>query len=416
MAEQIDELFVRLGLEQDRQAFKEAESSFDSLRGTALQLGAVIGAGFGLQALASDFAATVNEANDLAQTFRGLGVSAQFVDELGFAFEQVGGNSSDAAASIQRVADLIEATDWGEIPLDAFREAGFDPRLLEGVTSVADAYERLSEATRGMDPESARRALSALGFSDAEVRLFRDEDLAAFMDRGAELAQVTEEMTAAAEAFRRGSSESSRALEGIQRELAAMFAEDLGEGLSDLADVMAENRDAIVNFAEAAVPALKGAAAGIGVLVALRGSRAMLGALSNLPGATALAAGIGVGAFNLMDDEDLSEEDKRRNRIDALEFKREQIRNRLPDLPERQRDVQRDRLEEIDERLDELRTNGEDLGFNFGAGLQDQRTFNIDARGSTDPAATEEAARRGVDKALARAAENTVRDFASPVS
>src|SRR5690625_5048346 len=116
--EVIDSLLVRLGLETDAKDFREANALFDGVRTKALQFGAVIGAGLGVQNLTFGFAKAKAELGAFADVY---GVTAQFVDSLGYAFEQVEGDAGDAFTSIKRVRDLMEATEWGEIPSDAFR-------------------------------------------------------------------------------------------------------------------------------------------------------------------------------------------------------------------------------------------------------------------------------------------------------
>ena len=458
MAEQIDELFVRLGLEKDDQQFKEAENSFDSLRTTALQFGAAIGAGIGLNELTIGFAESANEARKLAEEFEGLGVTPRFVDQLRGAFELIQADASEAESTIRNIADLIENTDWGQIPEDALAR-GFDISAVQNAESVREAMFALSEQLSDMDVEQARRVGNALGFSSDQIRLLQQGNVGSLMGDVGARRDMSQGMTQAAEQFDTGVTELTQVLDGFKRELSETFVGDLGEGLSDIASILEENRDAIQDFADKAIPPLTGAAAGIGTLVALRSARAGLGLLSQVPGSTFLAAGIGAAAS----DEDLREDmanafnqgintiQRKSNRSAVADALRDmgileeddqpnidRSNERLPDPDQMMRDLRRQEnnetestlpsQDEIDRMLDEQGRRNDDLGFRMnltpdipgtpaGAGGQAiSYNVNVDARGATDPRATEEATQRGVEKALARAAGNTVDDMRSPVA
>jgi hypothetical protein len=279
MAEQIDELFVRLGLEQDQQQFKQAEDSFDSLRGKALQFGAVIGAGFGIGELTFGFSDAVNEARKLSEEFEELGVTPQFVNQLRGAFALIQEDASEADSTIRNIADLIEDTDWGDISEAAFSR-GFDISAIRDAENMTEAMAALNEQMRDMDQEQGRRMGQALGMSSAQIRMFQGENISALMQDVAGRRPRTDEQVEAAEEFATGVTEFTQVIEGLRDTLSADFVGEIGEGLSDMADILEENRDAVLALKEP----LAGAAAGIGTLVALRAGRAAVGALGNIPG------------------------------------------------------------------------------------------------------------------------------------
>lgn len=418
MPEQIDELFVKLGLEQDKREFDQAEASFDSLRSTALQFGAAIGAGIGLQDLTFGFAETTNELNKMAQEFEGLEVTPQLVSQLQGAFRLIDEDASEAGATIRNLAGILEDTDWGQIPEDAIAR-GFDVSAIADADTMTEALAALNEQMRGIgDQEQARRMASALGLSSAQFRLMRETDVGGQMQRASELNPLTQEMSEAAAQFQEGMNELSLSFDGLKNVLSEQFVGDMGEGMSELADIMAENRDAIRQFVEEAIPYLKGAATGIGTLVALRMGRAALGAFANVPGAVALAAGIGVGVSSMRDSERIDEfTDENRERARSEEEK--EIRRNIEMLrdmgPRGDQEGYDEQMERLQNQLD--RAQGDDLSMGgAGGGPAISYEFNVDARGSTDPQATEQAVQRGAEKALARAAENTVNDFRSPIT
>lgn len=423
MAEQIDSLMVKLGLDSDEKQFKQAEGQFDSLRRTALQAGAAIGAGFGLNELTFGFANATDEMARFAEVY---GVAPQFVNELGFAFQQTGGDAQDAFSSIQNVADLIESTEWGEVPADAFREFGVDPMLLQGVESVADAYDRIMSATDNLDPETARRFFGAMGFSEADLRLAQgtgDESFDALMEEGRKRSELTESMLESARAFTRGQGQLTESMEGVANEISDLFAGDLGESMSEMADFLDENRDAITEFADEALPYITAMAAGIATLVAFETGKKGLDMGGGI-GSILKAAGIG-GLLSTWDWKAGDFEDTFGFRPPDWLFEPigsgSDSEDGIPDgrgrnTPGAPADSSYMDSPNYDPNLDPGPLEGvaPDQAMIRG-GNQTNIELNVDARGSRDPAATEAAVSRGVDKALARAAENAMIDMSSRV-
>lgn len=426
MPEAVDELFVKLGLESDAQSFKEADRQFSSLKTTALQFGAAIGAGFGLNALTMEFSEAVDEMRRFGEVYS---VAPEFIDQLGFAFQQTGGDASDAMSSIKGVADLIEQTEWGELPTDAFREFGVDPMLLQGVESIAEAYDRIMNSTRNLDPETARRFFSSLGLSEADLRLAQgqgDQSFRALMDEAESRAELSQSMQDQAREFQIATGQLQRSMEGVSREISALFVGDLAEDLGSLADYLAENREAIAEFSDEALPYLKGMATGIGALVVLQRARSGLGILSKIPGSVLIAGGLGaaIGGYDAEESESMTRErnvEQLKNRLERLNEQieigegaegGERLREQLESLRKEREDVRR-MIDNPPGSDPNLSMRPDSLTGNLASNTRLE--FNIDASGSKDPAATREQVERGVDAALERAAKNTILDLSSRV-
>ena len=451
MPEQIDELFVKLGLEQDQEQFQQAQNSFDSLRSAALQFGAVIGAGFGLNELTFGFANTTNEARKLAEVFEGLDVTPQFVDALRGAFRLIDEDASEAASTIENIAQIIEDTDWGEISEQAFAR-GFDISGIEDAENMAEALAALNEQFRSMeDQERARRLAGALGLSDAQFRLMRQTDVGQQMSRAAELRPMEQDQVEAAEEFAHGWQELSLAMEGLQREISEAFVGDIGESMSEMADILAENKKAIEDFAEDAVPILGGMASSLGILVGLRTARAGLGIFSKVPLATLAAGGLAGFAYQqATTGERMSpEEQEQFNKEMGIDLGGTRTGMPPPGGQEEQEE------QSLIPRSGTRRGAPEDMTFenrmwplDLSSGQttdvrnetnnifnMDQRQFlpetsntaptenrtetnyniTIDARGSTDPRSIRENVKRGTEEALRESAETTIEDFATEV-
>ncbi len=471
MAEQIDELFVRLGLEQDKQSFDEAESTFQSLRATALQFGATIGTGLGLQELTFGFTQSAEEARRLAEEFRGLEVSPQFVNQLRGAFRLINEDAGEAESLIRNIAGIIEDTDWGEISSAAFAR-GFDISGIQEAESAAEVLRELNDQLSGADPRQARELGQALGLSSAQIRMLRDTNVSEGMSAAQEAAPLSDEMVKAGQEFQEGFTELSMAMDGLSRSISETFVGDLGENMSDMAEYLRENRDAITRFVDTALPYLRDTAIGVGALVAFRAARAGLGVLSNIPLATAFTAGgfvLGGQAIrgNLMDPNSES--------FQQYQNEQEAFKRSMPGmapgmsldeaeqwLNERDRRRAQERAEEQDQSSENDEPSLWDrivdqLSGGVGAtptmpdtsnvptmpdtdtdsapspeismvpditgGMSLQQVGdtinlsieNIDARGSTNPEQTRQQIRRAMDEAMSQAAKNTVRDIKSPV-
>lgn len=395
--EEIDSLFVRLGLDSDKEEFDEADAMFSNLKTTALQFGAVIGGGVGLGALANNFADTTEEMGRFAERFS---VPIEFVDELGFAFQQVGGDADMAFESIRKMSDLIEDTEWGDIPSDAFREVGFDPMLLEGIKTGAEAYERIADAVKSLPTEERRRrALSHLGFGETEIDLFTGtggESFRSLMAEGRDLSVISSGMAEQGKEFNKASGRMAKAVDSLTKEFTSLFIDDFTEVLNEIADLLRENLVPMKDFMKTYMPFMKGAALAIGSLLSLELAKKTAGILGNIKsgktGLVGLLAGLGYMAFS---DEEIKErsidplleligmggDDKKRRRSPStLEFDPSR-----PDLPP--------------QNLDEPRS-----------GRSGDVNINVDARGATSPEEVRRRVAEGGNEIIKRLSENTQLD------
>lgn len=426
MAEQIDELFVKLGLEQDQESFQQAESSFDGLRSTALQFGAVIGGGLGLQELTFGFAESSEEARKLSEEFKGLDVGPQFVNQLRGAFRLINEDAGEAESLIRNLAGIIEGTDWGEISSAAFAR-GLDISGIQDAETAAEAMGELNKQLSQMDdPEQARRLGDALGLSSAQIRLLRDTDVGQGMSEAQEAAPLTQEMTEAAQQFSEGFNELALSMDGVSRSISETFVGDLGESMSDLAEYMKENREEIADFAESAMPYIKGIGVSLGVLVALQSARAALGIVKNVPGATAIAAGVGYGIYQSYESGEEEEQAPPEEQVRSQQSRMGRM-NAMPeglDISQQRAWMQGDLTRE-DLGLDRQPRDSMDLGLDRGPDTSapqpplqaagDTYYLSVDASNASDPAATRQAVRQAVEQAMGDAAKATVRDMRSPV-
>lgn len=418
MSEAIDSLLVRLGLESDAKQFRDAEQMFDGLKSKALQFGAVIAGGLGLNALTFGFAQAKDQMGKFAAIY---GTTAQFVDSLGYALGQSGGQADEVYGSIRRVADLIERTEWGEVPSDAFRIAGFNPMLLQGVTSIAEAYERIDSAAARMSREDRRRALSALGFSEAEITLFSGDSggLANLMAESESFAKVTKDMTDKAAEFTTSVSRLTKSVEGLGNNISALILPEITEATNRAAEFVRDNRDELTSFFEKALPFLEATAIGVAALVTLNAGGRAAQLLGPLMLRVPQLAAIGATYTFLQDNPSHFEESFTAARADSKYWARKfgegseyapwysparyvmRWMKGYGAIPENM--------------LDDGRYSPDKPDIGGLTPPAGNTTIHVDARGATDPRAIEEAGERGVRKALQQAAENSINDLRTGV-
>jgi hypothetical protein len=302
MAETIDELLVKLGLETDAKGFKEANNQFSNLRSTALTVGAAIGTAFvgaGVAAAKMSFD-VAKSADDLAKWSRTAGVTAQYAHKLGFAMKQVGGSEADARTLIELANSLRDSSQWGELPVRAFTAAGFNPQQISQMSNPEQVIDFLSRGLDAMDLDQRRQIAGSLGINDKAFRLLSDRaGMQSSFRRADELGAVpSDELLRNAEAFVTATGELGEMIDGFKQSLANEMLPGMTKLVEGITGFSIENREEIGKFFEEATPYLQATAAGIAVLVAAQVGKKGLDAMGGAKGAAGLAAKVGgIGAL-----------------------------------------------------------------------------------------------------------------------
>lgn len=251
MAETIDELLVKLGLETDAKGFKEANNQFSNLRTTALSVGAAIGTAFvgaGVAAvkMSSDIA---KSADDLGKWSKAAGVSAQFADKLGFAMSKFGGSSSDARSLIERMNAIREAAKWGELPEKSLTVPGFNPYLIQqqdmNTEETFDFFSR--EVSKISDIDKRRELLDSLGITSpyAQSLLADRGGYLAEMDKAEALGVITDELIKNAAAYNDAVTENEKVLRSMREEIAQNLLPIMQKWVESLTGWVKENKSGV---------------------------------------------------------------------------------------------------------------------------------------------------------------------------
>ncbi|WP_375666801.1 hypothetical protein [Stutzerimonas kunmingensis] len=313
MAEAVDDLLVKLGLELDAKGFREANTQFSNIRTTALATGAAIGTAFiGMAKMSNDVA---KSADELAKWSRTAGVSAQYAHKLGFAMRNVGGSDADAKALIELANSLRDSAQWGELPARAFTAAGFNPQQIQQQGLDAEqTVDFLSRGLAAMSLDQRRQIGGALGVSDKAFRLLSDRaGMQNSFSRAGQLGGTPDDVLLAnAEAYVTATTELGELIDGFKNTVAKEMLPGMTSLVEGITGWSIENRSEIEEAFKEAMPYLKATATGIGVLVAAQvGTKgiAMLAAAATTSGPA--AAVLGLGAFYM-------DEDNRRDGFDSF--------------------------------------------------------------------------------------------------
>lgn len=296
MAEAIDELLVRLGLDVEAKGFKEANNQFAGLRTGALALGAVaITAGVGMVKMSDGVARSVDT---LGKWSDAAGVSIRKAQQLKFALDQAGSANpeSDMMSMFANVEDMRKRAMRGEIGGWELIETGINLNSLMSMNNE----EGLDFLMRGVsdiaDPERQRRALDEIGFSgvaqhgvmtnyDATQQAYRRSD---------ELGNADEDLYEKSAAYTAAMGELSKAMDGFRQMVASQMLPGMTRFVEGVTDFSVENRDEIAAFFKEAMPYLQAAATGIGLLVAAQIGQKGVAALGGVGGAAGTVARAGI--------------------------------------------------------------------------------------------------------------------------
>ncbi|QTP55424.1 hypothetical protein HNO51_12475 [Billgrantia sulfidoxydans] len=297
----IDSLMVELGLDSDVQSFRQAETMFNGVRSAALQFAAAVGGGFGMQQLTMGFAQHYDQ---LGRYTNRLDVSAEYASNLAYVLDQVGGNAIDAQGALETMTGWLDDLKQGKGTdvLVALQMHGIDSSVIMGAQDAADAVERLSMATAGMDTQRLRSMLSSLGMGSL-FNLFDagPETFQSLMQDAQRLRPVTQNMIQTAQDFNSSLGKLSHSIGGVSDEISERILPDLSEALDRFAETLADNREQFGEGFEEALPYIKATAAGIGVLVAAEAGRKGLGMMGGAVGTgTTLVGAAGIGGLMSM--------------------------------------------------------------------------------------------------------------------
>lgn len=202
MAQVLTNFLVGLGFDYDRKGAKEIDAGIQSIKASALQLGAVVGGAFGMKALTSDFAASTNTLTDFARV---MGTGAEEVLALGTALRTEGGTLESFMSQIAGIERLRAGLLVGDAAFIAQAgRAGIDTAPLIAATNATQGYIALADQFARMTTQQRLNAAAALGLDEASIRLLSQgsAQVDALVAKFRDIRPLTGEMSQAARDFR----------------------------------------------------------------------------------------------------------------------------------------------------------------------------------------------------------------------
>jgi hypothetical protein len=304
MAEAVDELMVKLGLETDAKGFQEAHNQIQAIRTSALATGAAItGAFAGMVSISNDVA---NSRDVLNKWSDAANVSVRSAQKLAYAMKHVGGGDQDALAMFERINALRDQAMRGELPKWASAEAGFDLYAIRNM----DADETLDYFGRNIsgiqDQERQRRLLNELGLSSpaASGIMTNYNQTQANYQRFNELGGASsDELLEQSAVYTSAVVELKQAVDKFKETIAGEMLPGMTRFVEGMTGVAVDNRAKIETAFKEAMPYLEAMATGIAVLVAAQVGKKGLAAMGGAGGATGLIAKAGIigGAVSMWD-------------------------------------------------------------------------------------------------------------------
>lgn len=221
--------------------------------------------------VASRFTGMLNESLDEAshavEISQKVGISAEAVQELGFAAGQSGSNTEQLAAGLERLAKNAKAaTSGSKQARAAFREAGVDVHdIVEGHEQLDGVLEQVANKFASMPDGAAKSALAMRLFGRAGVELIPllNEGAAGVQDLRAEAQNLgivlDNDAAASMEAMGDDVDKFKLSLHGLRNQVVAAVLPALSSLIRTTQAWLNENREGIVKAMAAGVQVLVGA-------------------------------------------------------------------------------------------------------------------------------------------------------------
>ena len=296
----ISDFVVGLSLDgrQFERGIRQAESSLNLFKSSALQVGAALAGAFSLDAMTFDFS---RENLALDQLAKKLGVNRDSVYGLDRAFQAFGANAGESTSVLNSLADAQARLAMGDVSLaESLAKAGISP---DSILKAKDSYTALMNLARqmhGMGRNQKLNIANILGLSDASLDALSQGDkyISQLSDAFISQRRHTNEMTLASREFTKAWVELTNALGGAIDPLSTQVTKMSTDVLKFLTDATSEGsafRDVLKSVAENADKF----AIALGALVGLKGLSATVATLASLSNAVrGLGLAFGVLAKN----------------------------------------------------------------------------------------------------------------------
>lgn len=167
----LESFLVNIGFKVDEKGAHDAQGVFDNLSKSALQFGAIVAGKLALDKAIGDFNRLGNEVSNFQAV---TGVSAQSIDQMGYAFGRVNGTAADAMATVKNLQSLMASpltgnTGW----MSEAARFGVDPTQILNAKDAQEAFLGLADQFQNLTLTQQVNAAKALGLDESGLRLLQ---------------------------------------------------------------------------------------------------------------------------------------------------------------------------------------------------------------------------------------------------
>ena len=172
MANTLANFLVGIGLDYDNKGAKQAVSSLDSIRRTALQAGAAVAGAFGAKALTKGLADQTRGYSLLAEQ---IGSTANELFALDRVYQRAGGGAGAIIGQLERLKELSASQLTGDLGwVESAAKAGIDVSAILNVDDPAKIFDSIIAQLEGMSTNQRLNAINALGLDSTTINIAED--------------------------------------------------------------------------------------------------------------------------------------------------------------------------------------------------------------------------------------------------
>lgn len=223
MATTLSNFLIGIGLDFDNKGAKQAASSLDSIKRTALQAGAAVAGAFGAKAITTDINNRTLELTRFSDVF---GSTAEEVFAMGRVLEREGGTINGFMSQMEGLERLRAGLLTGDvswIPEGAL--AGLDTSAIMNASNALEAYQELARQFPTLSPQQRINVAEAIGLDQASILLLSKGigNLEAEFNRIRNIRPIDDEMIKNAEKYNKEWQDLKDNIGGAADELSLKF-------------------------------------------------------------------------------------------------------------------------------------------------------------------------------------------------
>lgn len=201
MANTLASFLVGIGLDYDNKGAKQAVSSLDSIKRTALQAGAAVAGAFGARALTKGLADQTRGYSLFAEQ---IGTTANKLFALDRVYQRSGGGAGAIIGQLERLKELSASQELGELGwVEGAAKAGIDVSAILNVDDPAKIFDSIIAQLEGMSTNQRINAINSLGLDPITLNVAADGvvEFRARMEKAMDMRSINAQLEKDSEEF-----------------------------------------------------------------------------------------------------------------------------------------------------------------------------------------------------------------------